>query len=451
MITIGIMTGNSLDGLDAVMTAFEKNNSISNMACVSLPYSFELRRDMLALREEITALESDMGKASRLPLFKQALEAYTQLAAEAVGQLLQQSGIEKKDVAAIGLHGQSAGAHNPPSLAGGGEPFTTQIFDAAKLAKLTGIPVVYDFRSDDIFNGGEGAPLAPMHNLHLSYALSKKGVFPVCFINGGNTANVALVSSGKTLRKQVCGYDCGPFNHYVDMLAQAFYGKDFDEDGRLAAGVHINSMLLRDLYNEAALTPDGDNFLDLVPPKSAGPHLYNMGARLQIYPLTEADILRTTSYFAAYTVFLSLRFLPKELDFPRHFLMFGGGWRNPQIYWDFINLLTGRSLVLPEHKDMAEEVRSRLRGQKFRCAMADEYGLSGRYMEAQLMADMARCFLEEIPFTAPEITGCRQASICGIICRPGENTRRRGRGFTYSRAAKGWQKEKNSPEKTGRK
>ena len=219
------------------------------------------------------------------------------------------------------------------------------MFDAAGLAKKAGIPVVYDFRSDDIFNGGEGAPLAPVHNLHLSYALSRRGMFPVCFINGGNTANLALVSSGATLRKKVCGYDCGPFNHYADMLAKAFYGADFDEDGKLAAGGHINSMLLKDLYDEAAVTADGDNFLDIVPPKSSGPHLYRMAERLKNYPLAEQDILRTVEYFAAYTVFMGLRFLPKELDFPRYFLMFGGGWRNPLIYRDFISLLTGRGLL----------------------------------------------------------------------------------------------------------
>lgn len=174
-----------------------------------------------------------------------------------------------------------------------------------------------------------------VHNLHLSYALSKRGMFPVCFINGGNTANLALVSSGATLRKKVCGYDCGPFNHYADMLAKAFYGADFDEDGKLAAGGHINSMLLKDLYDEAAVTADGDNFLDIVPPKSSGPHLYRMAERLKNYPLAEQDILRTVEYFAAYTVFMGLRFLPKELDFPRYFLMFGGGWRNadlPRLY-----------------------------------------------------------------------------------------------------------------------
>ena len=447
MITIGIMTGNSLDAADAVMTEFSGAGSIRDIAGVSVPYPAALRQDMLDLREEIIALGSDMDKAAKLPKFRPALKTYTELLAGAVEELLAKSGVPRENVAAIGLHGQSTGEHNPPSSAGGGEPFTTQMFDAAGLAKKAGIPVVYDFRSDDIFNGGEGAPLAPVHNLHLSYALSKRGMFPVCFINGGNTANLALVSSGATLRKKVCGYDCGPFNHYADMLAKAFYGADFDEDGKLAAGGHINSMLLKDLYDEAAVTADGDNFLDIVPPKSSGPHLYRMAERLKNYPLAEQDILRTVEYFAAYTVFMGLRFLPKELDFPRYFLMFGGGWLNPLVYRDFISLLTGRGLLLPEHIAAAENIRKRFRGEKFFAAMLDDYGISGQYTEARIMADMARCFLEGKKFTAPEITGCRKGAVCGIICKPGENTRRRGRGFTFSRAAKGWQKALKPDEK----
>ena len=440
MITIGVMTGNSLDGVDAVMTDFSDKGDIHDIAGISIPYSSELKQNMLELRQVVTDLHSDMAKASKLQLFKTTLSAYTDLVALTIEQLIEKSGVDKNKISAVGLHGQSCGEHNPPSLAQGAEPFTTQIFDAPTLAKKIGLPVIYDFRSDDIFNGGEGAPLAPMHNLHLSYALAKQGMFPICFINGGNTANIAVITSGDTLRKKVLGFDCGPFNHYVDFLARAFFDKDFDEDGKLALEGHINSMLLNDLYNEAALTADGENYLDILPPKSSGPHLYRMEERLKNYPLAEADILRTVEYFAAYTVFLSLRFIPEKYDFPRYFLMFGGGWKNPLIYRDFISLLTGRGLVLPQHAPFAEAIHHRLRGEKFYASLSDELHISGQYMEARIMADLARCFLLKKKFTASEITGCKKGAICGIICNPNENTRRKGRGFLYSRAAKGWSK-----------
>ena len=139
MITIGIMTGNSLDAADVVMTEFSGAGSIHDIAGVSVPYPAALRQDMLDLREEIIALGSDMDKAAKLPKFRPALKTYTELLAGAVEELLAKSGVPRENVAAIGLHGQSTGEHNPPSSAGGGEPFTTQMFDAAGLAKKAGI------------------------------------------------------------------------------------------------------------------------------------------------------------------------------------------------------------------------------------------------------------------------------------------------------------------------
>lgn len=441
MITIGVMTGNSLDAVDAVMTDFNDNGDIHDIGGVSLPFSAKLKKDMIELRKQIIALHSDMAEAAKLPIFKSALNDYTDLVIKAIQKLIDQCGIDKQNIAAIGLHGQSTGEHNPPSLANGEEPFTTQIFNPAHLAKVIGIPVVYDFRSDDIFNGGEGAPLAPMHQQHLSLALSKQGIFPVCFINGGNTANLAIITAhANSIRKKIIGFDCGPFNHYVDFLAKKLFDEDFDNDGKLAREGHINSMLLKDLYNEAAVTASGDNFFDIVPPKSSGPHLYSMQFRLKNYPLAEVDILRTVEYFSAYSVFLSLRFVPDAFDFPKYFLMFGGGWRNPLIYRDFISLMTGRGLILPEHEQIVESIRQKIRGEKFFVTHSDDYGISGQFMEARIMADMARCFLLKKKFTSPEITGCHKGAVCGVICQPGENTRRKGRGFTYSRAAKGWSK-----------
>ena len=204
---------------------------------------------------------------------------------------------------------------------------------------------------------------------------------------------------------------------------------------------NINPLLLEKLYHHAALTADHKNYYDLIPPKSSGPHLYNMLDDLLNYPLQKVDILRTVEYFSAYTVFLSLQFIPNDFDFPKYFLLFGGGWRNPVIYQDFQNLLHGRGIILPEHQKILKSILTRLRGQKISVGFSDDFGFNGQYMEARIMADMAYCYLKNMPFTKPEITGCKHGVVSGILCKPGENTRRRGRGFTFSRAAKGWSKQ----------
>ena len=441
MITIGIMTGNSLDAVDVVLTDFS-GSKITDIAGASLPYTKTLRKKMEQLNGEIIKARSNMVKISKTELFRTTLDEYTALLVKAVEKLLKQSKMPRGAVAAIGISGQSIGVHNPPSLANGKEPFTTQIFDAARLAKETGIAVVYDVRSDDIFDGGEGAPLAPMHNLHLSYSLTSEGKYPVCFINGGNTANIAVVTQGNTIRRNIIGFDCGAFNHYVDRLSEAFFKATCDTDGMYGGLGNINTVLLEKLYQRSAVTPDGQNFYELLPPKSSGPHLYTMMEELINYPIRKEDVLRTVEYFSAYSVFLSLRFVPDDLDFPKYFMLFGGGWKNPIIYRDFQNIIHGRGIILEEHKEIARHILNRLRGQKFAIGMSDDFGISGKYMEARIMADIAYCFLTNIPFTKPEITGCKTGVVSGIICRPKENLRRRGRGFTFSRAAKGWSKAK---------
>jgi len=441
MITIGIMTGNSLDAVDAVLTDFS-GSKITDIAGVTIPYTQKMKKKLETLNKEIIAAHSNMVKISKTDLFNETLDEYTSLLIKAVQKLLKKGKIKKEAVAAIGISGQSIGVHNPPSLANGKEPFTTQIFDAARLAKETEIAVVYDVRSDDIFDGGEGAPLAPVHNLHLSYALTSEGKYPVCFINGGNTANIAVITQGKTIRRNIIGFDCGAFNHYADKLSRTFFNVPCDTDGIYGKRGNINIVLLEKLFSRSAVTPDGANFNELLPPKSSGPHLYTMSEELRDYPLRKEDVLRTVEYFSAYNVFLSLRFIPDDLDFPKYFMLFGGGWKNPIIYSDFQNILHGRGIILAQHQQIARQILNRLRGQKFALGLSDVFGISSKYMEARIMADMAYCFLMHIPFTKPEITGCKTGVVSGIICRPHENLRRRGRGYTFSRAAKGWSKVK---------
>ena len=443
MITIGIMTGNSLDAVDAVLTDFS-GSKITDISGVSIPYPKTLKKQIEALNQDIMAARSNMVKISKTELFRTTLDAYTQLLVRAVEKLLKQSKVSRESVAAIGISGQSIGVHNPPSLAQGKEAFTTQIFDAATLAKKTNIAVVYDVRSDDIFDGGEGAPLAPVHNLHLSYSLTSQGKYPVCFINGGNTGNLAIITQGQSIRRHIIGFDTGAFNHYIDRLTEAYYHEPCDVDGFYGARGNINVVLLEKLYQRSALTPNGENYYDMAPPKSSGPHLYNMLDELINYPLRKDDVLRTVEYFSAYTAFLGLKFVPDDLDFPRYFLLFGGGWKNPIVYRDFQSLVSGRGVVLPQHQPIVNSILSRLRGHRVAVSFSDDFGFSSKYMEARIMADIAYCFLTHIPFTRPEITGGRNGVISGIMCRPGENLRRRGRGFTFSRAAKGWSKKTNA-------
>src|SRR5574344_1068390 len=189
--TIGIMTGNSLDAVDVVLTKFGQN-SIQDIIGHTVPYTKNLRNLLLTLREDIKTADFVMDKISANTFFINTVNDYTSLVAKAVNELLSKSPISKEKISALGFHGQTCG-HFPPSLAHGKEAWTIQVGNPQLLADLTNIPVIYDFRSDDIFNGGEGAPFAPLHNLHLVEACHKN----IIFCNGGNTGNISIVSGSQ--------------------------------------------------------------------------------------------------------------------------------------------------------------------------------------------------------------------------------------------------------------
>lgn len=410
---IGIMTGNSLDAVDAVLTAFE-NGKIRDISACTLKYPPELTRDMLTLREKITAAGAEMDTFEKDPFFNQTLASYTELAAKTVNMLCKKSGTDKKEIAALGLHGQTC-AHFPPSIAGEQPPYTLQIADAQKLADLTGIPVIYDFRSDDLMNGGEAAPLAPAHNMHIARDLKNKGLFPVAFCNAGNTGNIAVISENSGGRTIVKGWDVGPFNHFADHLVRTYKNEPCDKDGRYGSQGKIIPGLLEKLFETAAVTNEGRNFYLLTPPRSSDPGWYRL-PELEDYRFEDA--LRTVEYLSAYTFFHTLSFVPPDIEMPCTFLIFGGGWRNPVVLNDFRNLLSAQApVILKQHEESFKQTAKRFKTTP-KAGWSDEYGYSGEYMEARIFADMAYCRITGEPFSFPESTGCRTPTTAGIYAYP---------------------------------
>ena len=450
--TIGIMTGNSLDAVDAVLTEFD-HGSIKDLATYTLKYPVELTHDMIQLRSQITGHDSLPSFLENNPFFASILKNYTLLVAETVNKLCEASQINKSEIAAIGWHGQTCD-HFPPSIAGNLPPYTLQIADPQRLANLTDIPVIYDFRSDDIMNGGEGAPLAPTHNKHIADDLKKKGIFPVAFCNAGNTGNITIISETTDLKNVISGWDTGPFNHFPDMLVRLAKSESCDLNARYGKQGQIIPDLLDDLFNNAAITNQKNNFFLQSPPRSSDPTWY----RLDLKNIQEhygfKNSLRTIEYFSAYTFFHTLAFVPENVKMPNTFLLFGGGWKNPVIYDDFQNLLHGKGVVLDYHKNLFSTIRSRF-SNSLEAVFSDKYGYSGAYMEARIFADMAYCRITAEPFSFPESTGCKTPTVAGIYVLPQTQKSyllsslleqhkttdliKNDWDKKYNRAAKGWQ------------
>lgn len=426
---IGIMTGNSLDAVDTVITEFS-DSQMSDLCGHSLEIPPQIAEGFRTLKQQLADNNGDIKALAEKTEFKQLHEAYIKITAKTVNQLLEKAKLKPSDIDAIGFHGQTC-AHCPPSIAKGhNNTYTLQIGSGQMLADLAGIPVIFDFRSDDLMNGGEAAPLAPVHNQHIACDLRAKGLFPIAFCNGGNTGNIAVISINTATGKEcVRGWDTGPFNHFIDYLVRTEKNEPCDFDGKFGKHGKINYTLLKELFEQAVVNQNGNNFLLQAPPKSSDPAWYQIIPSLSDSQIPFADRLRTAEFFSAYIFVYNLHYIAQTLQKPNHFLVFGGGWKNPLIFQDFKDLLHGKAQVLPQH----QKIFAQIVNPQATVDWSDKHGYNGQFMEARIFADMAKCYLCKEPFSYPETTGCKTPTIGGIMAVPGGNNLQ-----LYSRAARGW-------------
>lgn len=241
---IGLMSGTSLDGVDAVLVDFSRE-PLRTLGFVSLAMPDDLRADLMALQ---TPGPDELHRAHL------AGNRLTELYAQAVRTLLREASGAQGDVAvrALGAHGQTL--RHRPELG-----YSVQQFNGALLAELTGLPVACDFRSGDIAAGGQGAPLVPaFHTQVFGVQGAARAI-----VNIGGFANISVLIPGQT----VIGYDTGPGNVLMDLWCQAQRGQHWDEDGRWAATGEVQPDLLAGLLAEP--------WFRQPPPRSTGRDLFN--------------------------------------------------------------------------------------------------------------------------------------------------------------------------------
>jgi len=415
---IGNMTGNSMDALDFVLTEFD-GDKMTDICAYSQEYDSAMQNKIEALRRLVynkTYLEIE-----NLPLFHQIHDEYIQGVAQAINRMCELQHLDKSQITAIGFHGKTLD-HNPPSKAhrNGDMPYTLQMGSGAMLADLTGIDVVYDFRSALLMNGFEGAPLVPPHNAHIAQS-EGDGIY----YNGGNTSNFALVHNQVAL----IGSDAGPFNEYIDSFVRSYSDCSFDEDGKLGRHGRIIEPLLHKIFEL------GEGFYTSPLPRSGDPAYYRkteLFDYVQAQGYNFADALRTFEYSAAYIAAYTLAQVPDSITLPERIILFGGGWKNPLVLADFQQILSGNGLILPAHRSIFAALHSR-----FKQAPIIAYSSFGKYMEARLFADMARYFLEDRVWELAEVISSGKHIVCGRIAHPEQGRNRYLDKVNL--AAKGWQ------------
>ena len=417
---IGNMTGNSMDAIDLVFTEFD-DTQVHDVCSFSLPYDKTMQERMEDLRTKV--FQKTRAEIESLPDFDFVHDLYIRQIADCVNQMCELYHLDKRSIDAIGFHGKTLD-HNPPSKAKTERtsPYTLQIGSGQMLADLTGIPVVYDFRSDPLMAGFESAPLVPPHNAHIA-AIEGDG----CYYNGGNTSNFSLVTNGMA---QI-GADAGPFNEYTDNYIRRHTDLAFDKDGLIGSQGYIIPSFLQTLFDI------GRDYYEKPLPKSGDPSYYH---KEQIFTYAEecgfplADVVRTFEYFAAYIATQALTLVPSNIKLPHHIILFGGGWKNPVVRNSFESLLRDSAFVLPEHTQAFEALRKR-----FSKIPQISFSQFGDYMEARLFADLARYKLENKAWPMPEIVQAGKSIVFGRIAYPLSTSFYTDK---INRAAKGWKQEK---------
>lgn len=420
------MTGNSMDAIDLVLTEFD-GDKINDICSLSKPYSKDMQYKMDRLRQMVFNKTAD--EIEKIPEFQTLHDEYIRQIALCIKEMCSINHIDTQSIDAIGFHGKTLD-HNPPSKSKIDKtlPYTLQIGSGKMLADLTGIKVIYDFRSDYIMNGFDGAPLVPPHNAHIAESEGDG-----CYYNGGNTSNFSIIKNKEAL----LGADAGPFNEYIDGYIRLHTDLAFDENAQIGLKGKLDTSLLQKLFDI------GREYYETPLPKSGDPAYYH---KQEIFNYVQAnnipltDAVHTFEYFSAYIAVQALTLIPQHIAIPHNFILFGGGWKNPLVKNSFIDLLNNKGYILPEHKKLFTDLH-----QKFRQPLQVKSSTLSNYMEARLFADLARYRLQGKAWEIPETAHTDKKIICGIIAEP--DKKRSFYNDKISRAAKGWQKTlQNSPK-----
>ncbi|MEM9704999.1 MAG: anhydro-N-acetylmuramic acid kinase [Pseudomonadota bacterium] len=366
---IGLMSGTSIDGIDAALMRTDGVNAIDTVETLSFPYGREMK--VWVQRAVKAALEGRDGAAD----VGKAAGEITLAHVEAVKALIAKAKLTPAEIDIVGFHGQTI-LHRPAqNLQATGR--TWQIGDGAALASEVEIDVVGDFRSADVAAGGEGAPFAPVYHAALVRKLTEKegDSAPVAVLNLGGVANVTFVPEGGD-ETEMLAFDCGPGNGLIDEWVALKTGAAMDEDGALAKRGEVRSDILRDML----LAP----YLRRKPPKSLDRYDFKIDP---VLPLSTADGAATLTAFSAACVRMSEKHFPEP---PSRWIVCGGGRRNGA---------------------MMEALRQAVEAPVL---TAEDVGWRGDDLEAECFAYLAVRSLEGLPLSFPKTTRAPHAMNGGV-------------------------------------
>lgn len=365
---VGLMSGTSVDGIDAVLVDFSADTP-QLISSLNKSWPDDIRQAIFDTRQLAD---------NQLNTLEQLDNEIAEVFAQASNELLQQTDHTADEIEAIGSHGQTI-RHRPDAQ----PAFSLQIGNAQRIHKLTDICVISDFRRADINAGGQGAPLVPAFHQHVFQSKEKNRVV----VNIGGFANITVLP--KNTNEAVIGFDTGPGNCLMDAWINQHQQKKYDEKGYLAAGGKTRVGLLARLLM--------DEYFKLPPPKSTGFEYFNLdwlnktlGKDSALMPNNAEDIADIQSTLCDLTAVSIMRAINQYAGATDEIFICGGGAHNTELMKRLQALTTcpvNTTEMLGVHPD---------------------------WVEAMTFAWLAKQKVNVLPGNIPEVTGASHPTVLGV-------------------------------------
>lgn len=354
-----------MDGIDVALVRTDGLHIVEYGASLAVDYPAAMRKKIEAGLEDAKQIE---GRGDRPATLAQLAQEVTDLHINAVNLFLQQNGLTSNHIDLIGFHGQTV-LHRPE------QALTVQLGEGERLAKATGIDVVYDMRANDMVAGGQGAPLVPV--FHQAIAANLDDEFPICFVNIGGISNITYVNGDELI-----AFDTGPGNTLIDQWVQTCGGIPYDQGGKIASEGRINHGIVDRYMAAEFFTKSGPKSLD----RNDFPPLEMDAAEL-------SDGARTLARITATAIIRATEHLPQTAP-PKTWVSCGGGRLNSVVMGDLTALAKAQGATV---------------------LSAEEANLEGDMLEAQAFAYLAVRSAAGLPLTFPTTTGCDEPVSGGVL------------------------------------
>lgn len=411
MIVVGLMSGTSMDGVDAAIIETDgTDNLLKHIAHNAIEYEPQFRMLLkateYAIRSSYEESKLDIVKRTNAN-FERHLRAYlsylkisdvektitdmrdaygltieeiirhsAELHYNAIVTVTQKAGLTVNEIDLIGYHGQTF-LHKPE------DKISLVLHDGKYIAEKTGVTTITDFRNNDVMLGGQGAPFAPIYHLALA---ARDNMIPCAVVNCGGIGNITAITSDNP--DDLIGFDTGPGNALIDKLVSTkTNGKEsMDLDGKYGMRGTPDMQIVKNLY-ESSIIKNDQNYFDMKPPKALDIGEIKLPSKIE--SLSLEDACATLAYFTADSIISSQKWLSQK---PKTWILAGGGWKNPT--------------TLKFFKELA--------GPDCSVKTATEAGWNADSMEAELIAYIAVLSMHQKPISFPGTTSVPHPASGGV-------------------------------------